>query len=130
MKGAAPVIFCWVTWQISLDDILEAVLNQPRMIPQWKPLFQSTMTDQPGYPEVADLRQQWTILTAAITEKLPQLTDQELLGPHNWVSAEDFEKDPSRSKLTFLSRRLLHQQYHVGQVALLVAKFKYADVQV
>lgn len=114
----------------SLDDVLEAVLNYPRQQPAWKPLFQSSISDLPGYPEVADLRRQWAATTALITEKLAQLTDQELVGPHAWVSPEDFEKDPTRSKLTFLSRRLLHQQYHVGQVALLVAKFKYAGMGV
>ena len=114
---------------VTLDDLVEAVFDQPRQLPEWRPLFQSSMSDLPGYPEVAALRQQWASMTALITEKLAQITDQELLGRHNWVSAEDFEKDPSRSKLTFVSRRILHQQYHVGQVALLVAKFKYGAVE-
>lgn len=76
------------------------------------------------------MRRQWVVLAALITGKLVQMTAEELTGPHNWVSAEDFAKDPSRSKLTFLSRRFLHQQYHVGQLASLVAKFKYSGVEV
>lgn len=115
---------------ISLDDMLDAVLDQPRQVPDWKPLFESSMTALPGYPEVSVLREQWKNMTALITEKLAQLTDQELVGRHNWVSEEDFQKDPTRSKLTFLSRRILHQQYHAGQVALLVAKFKYGTVHI
>ena len=58
---------------VTADDIVEAVLNLPRQFLEWRPLFQSSMTDAPGYPEVAELRRQWVILAALITEKLAQM---------------------------------------------------------
>ncbi len=125
VKGRSTGYFLLGHLLISLDDILDAVLDQPRALSDWKPLFERSMTDASGYPTLGELRQQWSTLTALITEKLAQITDQELVGRHNWVSEEDFQKDPTRSKLTFLSRRILHQQYHAGQLALLVSKFKH-----
>ncbi|NDC42618.1 MAG: DinB family protein [Chitinophagia bacterium] len=70
-------------------------------------------------PDAATLREMWHKSSEALTAQLETLSDDSWLDRHTAVSEADFANEPHRNKLNVVLSRLLHQSYHLGQLALL-----------
>jgi len=73
-------------------------------------------------PTLAQLKKHWLMVNGILSKKFTEMTPAEWLARHERVSEEDFAKDPSRNKLNVLLSRILHQNYHFGQLAFLHSK--------
>ena len=73
-------------------------------------------------PTAKDLRAQWNVINAKLSEHFNALKADEWFEKHTSVSAEDFAKEPHRNRLNVVLGRTSHLAYHVGQVALLKHK--------
>ena len=68
------------------------------------------------------LRQAWTVVNDTLTRAIEALPAEAWLERHDAVSAEDFEKEPLRNRLSVLLSRTAHVQFHTGQIRLVVKK--------
>jgi uncharacterized damage-inducible protein DinB len=73
-------------------------------------------------PTIAEIRNYWNTVNEKLTESFLNLQPNEWLLKHNSISAEDFEKEPHRNRLSVLLNRTNHLSYHYGQLAFLKAK--------
>jgi len=108
----------------SVNDLLFNMLElgEP-MHPELEKPFVTT-SDKSGQdmPSVAELRQYWSDITAKLTSLFRAMEPTDWFKKHSLVNAEDFAKEPHRNKLNVLLTRIIHQGYHLGQIALLVKK--------
>lgn len=91
-----------------------------KMYPELEMAFLRT-PDKSGQemPGPAELRDMWAKSSAALQELFMNLPVEEWTNRHTAVSEADFANEPHRNKINVLLSRLLHQAYHVGQIALL-----------
>ena len=91
-----------------------------KMYPELEMAFLRT-PDKSGQdmPSPATLREMWAKSSAAMQELFTNLPAEEWTNRHTAVSEADFANEPHRNKINVLLSRLLHQAYHVGQIALL-----------
>jgi hypothetical protein len=70
------------------------------------------------FPSLTDLKNFWQSVHTELNELFVNLPASEWFKRHNAMTDEDFEKDPSRNKLSVLLNRANHVAYHIGQVNL------------
>jgi len=70
------------------------------------------------FPSIAELKIFWQSVHAELNELFVNLPASEWFKRHNAMTDEDFEKDPSRNRLSVLLSRANHVAYHIGQVNL------------
>jgi hypothetical protein len=71
---------------------------------------------------IAELRQYWKTLNTTLAAHFDKMQTLDWMGRHTRVSEEDFALEPARNKLNVLIGRTNHQQYHYGQLTLLIQK--------
>ena len=82
------------------------------------PFLQNPDDLQADMPSVAELREFWNNIHLELEELFASLSAEDWFKRHNAMSDEDFEKDPSRNRLSVLLNRTNHMAYHLGQVKL------------
>ena len=70
-------------------------------------------------PSVQELRENWATVNDALANHYANLTVDEWFVKHSSISAEGFEKEPHRNRLSIVVSRTSHLAYHVGQLSLL-----------
>jgi hypothetical protein len=70
-------------------------------------------------PALAELRAYWTNQCNKMNEQFSAMKPTDWFEKHTAVTAEDFEKEPTRNKLNIIITRTSHLQYHLGQLQLL-----------
>lgn len=84
--------------------------------PRWEDVFQRGAKVGPdaGFPELDEIRREWTKASEKLVQRLAKLTDQEALAP----SPAQFpvEENSMRATVGFLA---WHESYHIGQMAYL-----------
>jgi len=70
-------------------------------------------------PTLTELKEYWKTVHNELAELFVNLPAGEWFKRHNAMTDEDFEKDPSRNRLSVLLNRANHVAYHIGQVNLL-----------
>ena len=70
-------------------------------------------------PALAELRAYWTNQCNIMNEQFSAMKPTDWFEKHTAVTAEDFEKEPTRNKLNIIITRTSHLQYHLGQLQLL-----------
>jgi hypothetical protein len=73
----------------------------------------------PEIPSAKELRACWHTQCEVLKQKFETLNPEEWFEKHTAVSAEDFSKEPHRSKLNIILTRTTHLNYHTGQLVLL-----------
>lgn len=69
-------------------------------------------------PSLNELKEYWKTVHNELTELFVNLPAGEWFKRHNAMTDDDFEKDPSRNRLSVLLNRANHVAYHIGQVNL------------
>ena len=72
----------------------------------------------PDRISAAALRQAWAKVNDTLTRAMEALPAEAWLERHDAVSAEDFETEPLRNRLSVLLSRTAHVQFHAGQIRL------------
>jgi len=67
----------------------------------------------------ASLRAAWTEVNSALTSAMESLPAAAWLERHDAISAEDFDREPLRNRLSVLLSRSGHVQFHAGQIRLI-----------
>ena len=68
----------------------------------------------------ASLRAAWTEVNSALTSAMESLPAAAWLERHDAISAEDFDREPLRNRLSVLLSRGGHVQFHTGQIRLII----------
>jgi hypothetical protein len=80
--------------------------------------LQNADDDQVNILSLSELKVYWQTVHAELNEFFVNLPAAEWFKRHNAMTDEDFEKDPSRNRLSVLLSRANHIAYHIGQVNL------------
>jgi len=70
-------------------------------------------------PSVSELRQQWTAVHERLKNEFAKMPVEDWFSRHESMTDADFEKEPTRNKLSVLLTRTNHLAYHFGQLRLL-----------
>jgi hypothetical protein len=70
-------------------------------------------------PPLPYLRECWSKVTSALQQRIDATSSDDWFTRHNAVSAEDFEKEPTRNKLNIIINRTNHLSTHLGQLIYL-----------
>jgi hypothetical protein len=75
-------------------------------------------------PAITELREYWKAVHEELNTLFTNLPAAEWFKKHNAMTDEDFEKDPSRNRLSVVINRANHLAYHLGQIILVKPKAK------
>ncbi|WP_291144081.1 DinB family protein [Flavobacterium sp. UBA7680] len=103
------------------DTMIELLGFDKKRYPELDPIFVSA-PDKSGkiFPDFEVLKQNWEKINAVMLEHIENMSPEQWLEKHASVSEDDFKKDPTRNKLNVLISRTNHQNYHLGQLVLLL----------
>jgi len=104
---------------IASDDDLSLFINkEPMLFPEYQNLFAqgSTCLSLDNYPSLDTLKHRWKAVCEKNHKIYSELRDENLDEEHH--GDEEFVK----TKEDVISHWLIHQQYHSGQLGILVAK--------
>lgn len=110
---------------IESEDNLSVYLGKaPRLYPEYEAIFgqRSKLLPVGEYPLVALLRSQWVGVVAKNETILSQMPDAEWNEPHAKLQPGEEETDYFATKGRCIMIWILHQNYHNGQLSLLVSK--------
>ena len=74
--------------------------------------------DNAEFPSLAELKKFWQSVHTELNELFVNLPAADWFKRHNAMKDEDFEKDPSRNRLSVVLSRANHIAYHIGQIKL------------
>jgi hypothetical protein len=101
------------------DALKETLGLAKRTRPELAVLFlQNADNPVAELPAYADLKEYWNNVHDELKVLFTNLPAEEWFKRHNTMTDEDFEKDPSRNRLSVLLNRANHIAYHLGQVIL------------
>jgi uncharacterized damage-inducible protein DinB len=103
------------------DTMIELLDFDKKRYPELDSIFVSA-PDKSGkvFPDFEVLKQNWGKINAVMLEHIENMLPEKWLEKHASVSEDDFKKDPTRNKLNVLISRTNHQNYHLGQLVLLL----------
>ncbi|CAC9974690.1 DinB family protein [Flavobacterium panici] len=103
------------------DTMIELLGFDKKRYPELDPIFVSA-PDKSGkiFPDFEVLKQNWEKINTVMLEHIENMSPEQWLEKHASVSEDDFKKDPTRNKLNVLISRTNHQNYHLGQLVLLL----------
>lgn len=70
-------------------------------------------------PATSELRTIWKTQCAYIAQQFAGVKTEEWFSKHTRVTVEAFATEPTRNKLNVVLTRVIHLQYHLGQMVLL-----------
>ena len=73
---------------------------------------------QPNLPSITELKAGWQKTISALGDYFSALSTDDWFARHHAMTDEDFEKDPTRNRLSVLMSRTAHMAYHLGQLNL------------
>jgi len=105
----------------AIHDVLPEILGLgKKTYPELRAIFldapDRTIQD---IPAVSELRKIWPIVHDRLKNEFAKMPVDDWFKRHESMTDEDFEKDPTRNKLSVLLNRTNHLAYHFGQIRLL-----------
>jgi hypothetical protein len=105
----------------AIHDIIPEILGLgKRAYPELQPIF----IDAPDktiehIPSISDLKQIWAAVHERLQQEFANMKPDVWFTRHESMTDADFEKEPTRNKLSVLLTRTNHLAYHFGQLRLL-----------
>lgn len=105
----------------AIHDALPEILGLGKpAYPELQPIFlHSPDKTVEIIPSPSELRQIWTAVHDRLKNEFIAMPADSWFMRHNSMTDEDFDRDPSRNKLSVLVTRTSHLAYHFGQMRLL-----------
>jgi hypothetical protein len=104
------------------DRLFEALELDERSYPEYDELFLTPQHPANNYPAYKLLLQQWGSVNETLSFHLRQLSQDDWLSKHHYVSEADFIVAPKRNKFNVFLSRNAHLFHHAGQLALIRSK--------
>ena len=102
------------------DDMLVLLNMGEKVYPELnEPFIKLADKATDKIPTLAELRAYWINQCNIMNEQFSTMKPTDWFEKHTAVTAEDFEKEPTRNKLNIIITRTSHLQYHLGQLQLL-----------
>ncbi len=112
------VIYVWGHLTAIHDAMLPILRLGERLHPELDLTFVSNPDRSIPLPPGAEIRRYWDDVNTLLWLKLPTLSPANWVERHGSVSPEDFDRDPTRNRLTVLLNRTNHASYHLGQLII------------
>ena len=105
----------------AVHDMMPEILGfGKRNYPEYEAIFlRSPDKSSDQLPSLPELRQAWTIIHDRLNNEYKKMPAENWFTRHESMTDADFEKEPSRNKLSVLVNRTNHLAYHFGQMRLL-----------
>jgi hypothetical protein len=105
----------------AVHDMLPEILGLgKRTYPELQPIFlQAPDKSTDKIPSVSELRLIWTAVHERLQIEFEKMPADGWFSRHESMTDADFEKEPTRNKLSVLLNRTNHLAYHFGQLRLL-----------
>lgn len=124
--GRNRIIYLYGHLAVVHDALKETLGLGVRSMPELAALFlQEADNPATAYPTYAELKKYWTDIHSELKELFSNLPAEEWFRRHNAMTDEDFEKEPSRNRLSVVLNRANHIAYHLGQVILVKPEINY-----
>jgi hypothetical protein len=105
----------------AVHDVLPEILGiGKKAYPELMPMFlEAPDKTIEKIPTVTELRQIWTAVHERLKKEFADMKPEAWFARHESMTNADFEKEPTRNKLSVLLTRTGHLAYHFGQLRLL-----------
>ncbi len=122
--GKNRIIYLWGHLTAIHDGMFSVLRLGERLHPELDAVFIAQPDRSVPLPTSAEIAKCWEGAHTELLSRFTTLSPNEWLERHGNVSAEEFERNPSRNRLAVLLSRTNHASYHLGQMML--AKLKTA----
>ncbi|ASU33725.1 DinB family protein [Mucilaginibacter xinganensis] len=117
--GKNRVIYLYGHLAAYHDALKETLGIGKRTEPEFAAIFLQNPDDSDAVmPSITELKKYWELVHSELNELFANTSEDDWFKRHNAMTDEDFEKDPSRNRLSVLLNRANHIAYHIGQVIL------------
>jgi hypothetical protein len=100
------------------DGMFSVLRLGERLHPELDAVFIAQPDRSVPLPASAEIARCWEGVHTELLSRFTALTPNEWLERHGNVSAEEFERNPTRNRLAVLLSRTNHASYHLGQMML------------
>jgi hypothetical protein len=102
------------------DRMLPLLNLEDQLFPELADSFISNADKtNPLTVSAGELRQYWKKVNSTLKAHFNSISPDDWFKRHNTISAEDFQKEPHRNRLSIIINRTNHLSYHTGQLAYL-----------
>jgi hypothetical protein len=116
--GKNRILYLW-GHLIAIHDAMFSVLRLgERLHPELDAVFIAQPDRSIPLPTSAEIAKCWESIHTELLSRFTALSPNEWLERHGNVSAEEFERSPTRNRLALLLNRTNHASYHSGQMML------------
>ena len=120
--GRNRVLYLWGHLTAVHDAMFSVLRTGERLHPELGAIFITQPDRSQPHPKSAEIARCWETIHTALLSTFATLGPHEWLERHANVSADEFERNPTRNRLAVLLSRTNHASYHYGQMML--AKLK------
>jgi hypothetical protein len=100
------------------DRMLEGMHLGDSLYPELDKIFLIPQMPDHVFPDPVVMRKQWGQINDLLLQKFKDITMEQWLSRHFYVSEQDFVKEPHRNVLNLLLTRTTHLANHYGQLIL------------
>jgi hypothetical protein len=106
---------------VAVHDMLPEILGfGKRAYPDYEVIFLSSPDKTvEKIPSVSEIKQAWAAVHDRLKKEFAEMQPDSWFARHESMTDADFEKEPTRNKLSVLLNRTGHLAYHFGQLRLL-----------
>ena len=116
--GKNRILYLWGHLTAVHDAMFSVLRTGERLHPELDAIFITQPDRAQPLPKSAEIARFWEAIHTALLSTFATLDPHEWLERHGSVSAEEFERNPTRNRLAVLLSRTNHASYHSGQMML------------
>ncbi len=116
--GKNRIIYLWGHLTAIHDGMFSVLRLGERLHPELDAVFIAQPDRSVPLPTSAEIAKCWEGAHTELLSRFTTLSPNEWLERHGNVSAEEFERNPSRNRLAVRLSRTNHASYHLGQMML------------
>jgi hypothetical protein len=120
--GKNRILYLWGHLTAIHDAMFTILRLGERLHPELDAIFITNPDRSMPLPTSTEIAKCWEAIHTALPSTFATLSPHEWLERHGNVSAEEFEKNPMRNRLSVLLNRTNHASYHFGQMMLAKSK--------
>ena len=116
--GKNRIMYLWGHLTAIHDAMFSVLRLGERLHPELDAIFIAQPDRSMPLPTSAEIANCWEGVHTELFSRFTTLSPNEWLERHGNVSAEEFERNPTRNRLAVLLNRTNHASYHFGQMML------------
>jgi hypothetical protein len=116
--GKNRIMYLWGHLTAIHDAMFSVLRLGERLHPEFDAIFITQPDRSVPLPSSAEIAKFWEGVHTELLSRFTGLSPNEWLERHGSVSAEEFERNPTRNRLAVLLNRTNHASNHLGQMML------------